>query len=129
MRGLYRTGPDGSYAIRTVAPIGYTIPMDGTVGELMQRTASVHIRPAHIHFAGRRAGLRSVSPSIPARRSNISTPMCVGVKEKLIVEFERHASGQAPTGERLDTPFAVVRYDFVLKQAEPAVRLRSAAAS
>jgi hydroxyquinol 1,2-dioxygenase len=25
MRGLYRSQPDGSYAIRTVAPIGYTI--------------------------------------------------------------------------------------------------------
>jgi len=51
MRGLYRTQPDGSYAIRTVAPIAYTIPMDGTVGELMNRTNISHMRPAHIHFA------------------------------------------------------------------------------
>src|SRR6202165_3970208 len=28
MRGVYRTQPDGSYVIRTVAPIAYTIPMD-----------------------------------------------------------------------------------------------------
>src|SRR5215510_8393997 len=34
MRGIYRSQPDGSYVIRTVAPIGYTIPMDGPVGEL-----------------------------------------------------------------------------------------------
>src|ERR1700731_4167771 len=32
LRALYHTGPEGAYAIRTVAPIGYTIPMDGTVG-------------------------------------------------------------------------------------------------
>jgi hydroxyquinol 1,2-dioxygenase len=51
MRGLYRTQGDGSYAIRTVAPIRYTIPMDGTVGELMERTNLSHMRPAHIHFA------------------------------------------------------------------------------
>ena len=48
MRGLYRTQPDGSYAIRTVAPIAYTIPMDGTVGELMNRTNISHMRPAPI---------------------------------------------------------------------------------
>src|SRR5690242_10945074 len=38
MRGVYRTQADGSYIVRTVAPIGYTIPMDGSVGELMRRT-------------------------------------------------------------------------------------------
>jgi hydroxyquinol 1,2-dioxygenase len=37
MRGLYRTQGDGSYTIRTVAPIAYAIPMEGTVGELMER--------------------------------------------------------------------------------------------
>ena len=36
--GLYHSQPDGSYLIRTVAPIAYTIPMDGTIGELMKRT-------------------------------------------------------------------------------------------
>src|SRR3984893_2225324 len=51
MRGIYRSQPDGSYAIRTVAPIAYTIPMDGTVGDLMQSTKISHMRPAHIHFA------------------------------------------------------------------------------
>ena len=51
MRGLYRTQADGSYAIRTVAPIGYTIPMNGTVGELVERTNISYMRPAHIHFA------------------------------------------------------------------------------
>src|SRR3984957_15266382 len=38
MRGVYRPPGARSYAIRTGAPIAYTIPMDGTVGELMQRT-------------------------------------------------------------------------------------------
>src|SRR5919201_218314 len=51
MRGLYRTQADGTYVIRTVAPIAYTIPMDGTVGELMARTNISHLRTAYIHFA------------------------------------------------------------------------------
>src|SRR5712672_2169515 len=48
MRGLYKTRPDGSYVIRTVAPIGYTIPMDGPVGELVKKTSISPIRPAII---------------------------------------------------------------------------------
>src|SRR5262249_35749371 len=51
LRAIYRSGPDGSYVVRTVAPIGYTIPMDGTVGELMERTSISHMRPVRIHFA------------------------------------------------------------------------------
>ena len=48
MRGIYRTEPDGSYVLRTVAPIGYTIPMDGTVGELMSRNQDLaHAPRAH----------------------------------------------------------------------------------
>ena len=50
MRGIYYANPDGTYIVRTVAPIGYTIPMDGPVGELMSKTKISHMRPAHIHF-------------------------------------------------------------------------------
>src|SRR5947209_3521439 len=60
MRGLYRSQPDGSYVVRTVAPIGYTIPMDGTVGELMNRTKISHMRPAHIHFCVEAPGYHRV---------------------------------------------------------------------
>jgi len=49
-----------------------------------------------------------------------------GVKKELIVDFERKPAGPAPTGEKVATPFNVVRYDFVLQQAE-ATRLRGAA--
>ena len=69
MRGLYRSQPDGSYLIRTVAPIAYTIPMDGTIGELMNRTNLSHMRPAHIHFALECARLSwPGDASVPVRR-------------------------------------------------------------
>jgi len=50
LRAVFRTGPDGKYLIRTIAPPGYSIPMDGTVGDLMRETDISHFRPAHIHF-------------------------------------------------------------------------------
>ena len=67
MRGLYRSQPDGSYIVRTVAPIGYTIPMDGPIGELVKRTHVSPMRPAHIHFSIFGSGffITSVLPRVP----------------------------------------------------------------
>ena len=127
MRGLYRTGADGKYVIRTVAPIGYTIPMDGTVGELMKRTAISHMRPAHAHFQVTAPGYNGVVTHLFRNGDPyIETDVVYGVKKELIVDFERKPPGAAPTGETVATPFNVVRYDFVLQQAE-AERLRGAA--
>ena len=41
---------DGTYCVRTIAPLGYSIPMDGPVGDLIARTEISHFRPAHVHF-------------------------------------------------------------------------------
>jgi hydroxyquinol 1,2-dioxygenase len=116
MRGLYRTQPDGSYAIRTVAPISYTIPMDGTVGELVKRTNISHMRPAHIHFAITTPGYHSLVTHLFQRGDKyIDNDVVYGVKEPLIVEFKKRPPGKAPTGEQINEPFYVVHYDFVLE--------------
>jgi hypothetical protein len=36
--------------VRTVRPIGYTIPIDGPVGKLVCNARISHIWPTHIHF-------------------------------------------------------------------------------
>jgi len=117
MRGLYRTQADGSYLIQTVAPIGYTIPMDGTVGELMNRTNISHMRPAHIHFAVAAPGYEALVTHLFRRGDEyIDTDVVYAVKDPLIVEFIKKPAGKAPTGETLATPFFEVRYDFVLQR-------------
>ena len=127
LRALYHAAPDGSYAIRTVAPIGYTIPMDGTIGELMKRTKISHMRPAHVHFQVDAPGYDSVVTHLFKNGDPyIETDVVYGVKKELIVEFERKPPGRAPTGEDVPTAFHVVKYDFVLKQAQ-AAKLRGAA--
>ena len=122
MRGLYRSQADGSYAIRTVAPIAYTIPMDGTVGELMNRTNISHMRPAHIHFAIAAPGYEGCVTHLFQKGDEfIETDVVYGVKEPLIVEFVKKPAGRAPTGETVATPFYEVRYDFVLQKAAQAL--------
>jgi len=116
MRGIYYSQPDGSYAVRTVAPIAYTIPMDGTVGTLMQKTAISHMRPAHIHFAVSAPGHNPVVTHLFQKGDEyIETDVVYGVKEPLIVEFTKKSGGKTPTGEVLNEPFYEVRYDFVLQ--------------
>ena len=50
MCGIDKTQADGSYSVRTVAPISYTIPMDGPVGAFFNCTNMSYARPAHIHL-------------------------------------------------------------------------------
>ena len=119
MRGLYRSQPDGSYSIRTVAPIGYTIPMDGPVGELMNKTTISHMRPAHIHFCVEAPGHHRLVTHLFQRGCEyIETDVVYGVKEPLIVDFVEKPAGVAPNGEKVDTPFYVINYDFVLQKAQ-----------
>lgn len=126
MRGLYHTKPDGAYVVRTVAPIGYTIPMDGPVGELMKRTKISEYRPAHIHFCLEVPGYhRIVTHLFQKGDKYLETDVVYGVKEPLITEFVKKPAGsKAPTGETMAQPFYEVHYDFVLqkKAAQKAVK-------
>jgi len=122
MRGIYHSQPDGSYSIRTVAPISYTIPMDGPIGEFFQRTNMSHMRPAHIHFAISAPGYHGVVTHLFQRGDEfIDNDVVYGVKDPLIVEFVKKPPGKASNGETVDTPFYEVKYDFVLEQKQAAL--------
>jgi hydroxyquinol 1,2-dioxygenase len=123
MRALYRSGPDGSFVVRTVAPISYTIPMDGTIGELVGRTNISHMRPAHIHFHLRAPGYHQVITHLFRQGDQyIDNDVVFGVKEPLIVDFQQQPPGKTPTGEMINEPWYLVRYDFVLQQEAKAAK-------
>jgi hydroxyquinol 1,2-dioxygenase len=117
MRGLYHSQADGSFVVRTVAPIAYTIPMDGTVGELVSKTRISHYRPAHIHFAVEAPGYHKVVTHLFQQGDTyIDTDVVYGVKEPLIVDFVKRPPGKAPNGETMTEPYYEVHYDFVLQR-------------
>jgi hydroxyquinol 1,2-dioxygenase len=91
--------------------------MDGTVGELMNRTKISHMRPAHIHFAITAPGYHGCVTHLFQKGDEfIETDVVYAEKEPLIVEFEKKPSGKSPTGEMISTRFYEVRYDFVLQK-------------
>jgi hydroxyquinol 1,2-dioxygenase len=121
MRGIYYSQADGSYAIRTVAPISYTIPMDGPIGAFFGRTNMSHMRPAHIHFAISAPGYQDVITHLFQKGDRyIDNDVVYGVKAPLVVEFVKRPPGKAPNGEMVDTEFYEVKYDFVLEEAQAA---------
>ena len=69
VRGVYRTDKDGRYVVRTVAPIGYTIPLDGPVGILVTRMGVSPYRPAHVHFDVSADGFALETHSLPVLAS------------------------------------------------------------
>ncbi|MEA2878626.1 MAG: hydroxyquinol 1,2-dioxygenase [Hyphomicrobiales bacterium] len=122
MRGIYRSKPDGSYSIRTVAPISYTIPMDGPIGEFFGRTTMSHMRPAHIHFAISAPGYHGVVTHLFQKGDKfIDNDVVYGVKAPLVVEFVKRPPGKAPNGDTVDTEFYEVKYDFVLEEKQAAL--------
>ena len=122
MRGIYHSQADGSYVIRTVAPISYTIPMDGPIGALFGRTTMSHMRPAHIHFAISAPGYSSVTTHLFQKGDEyIDNDVVYGVKGPLIVEFVKKPPGKAPNGEMMNEPFYEVKYDFILEEAQAAL--------
>jgi len=115
LRGIYHSGPDGRYLVKTIAPLGYTIPMDGPVGDLIRLTDISHFRPAHIHFILSAPGYQKIITHLFKRGTEfLENDVVYGVKEELITDFKKNPPGIAPTGEKVDTSFWTIEYDFVL---------------
>jgi hydroxyquinol 1,2-dioxygenase len=116
LRAKYTTREDGSYCVRTVAPLGYTIPMDGPVGELISATDISHFRPAHVHFLLNVPGFDPlITHLFEAGADYLDSDVVFGVKEQLIVQYEKREPGETPAGDTLDEPWFEARYDFVLQ--------------
>jgi hydroxyquinol 1,2-dioxygenase len=121
LRGRFRSREDGTYCVRTIAPKGYTIPMDGTVGALISRTDISEYRPAHVHFRVDGPGFEPlVTHLFREGAPYLDTDVVFGTKQQLVVRFERHDGGVTPAGVELDRPWLQARYDFVL-QPRPSV--------
>ena len=115
LRGVYHSGPDGRYLVKTIAPLGYAIPMDGPVGDLIKGTDISYFRPAHIHFIMTAPGYQKIITHLFKRGTEyLEEDAVFGVKQELIADFHRHEPGIAPGGEKVDTPFWTIEYDFVL---------------
>ena len=100
MRGIFTTGADGRYEVRTVRPVSYPVPDDGPAGALLHATGRHNWRPAHVHFVVSAPAHKTVITHLFDSQSDfLDSDVVFGVRDSLIVDMN---------GGRCD-------YDFVLE--------------
>jgi hydroxyquinol 1,2-dioxygenase len=115
-RGKIRTDAEGRYFFRSIMPNYYPVPTDGPVGEMLRAMGRHPYRPGHIHMIVSAPGYETVTTHLfPAASPYLDSDAVFGVKDSLIVKFERHPPGEA-TGERIDVPYYTAQFDFTLRK-------------
>src|SRR5690349_6090061 len=112
LRANFRADSDGRYHFRTVRPLGYSIPMDGPVGEMVRRQNRHGFRPSHIHFLIGGDGYRELVTALYfADDEHIDSDTVFGVSGSLVVNAKDDPESPIPG-------LKAVRYDFRLAHAE-----------
>ncbi|WP_116809658.1 dioxygenase [Steroidobacter cummioxidans] len=107
-RGKLRTRTDGSFAFHTIKPIAYPVPVDGPVGQLLNKGGRHPMRPAHIHFIVSAPGYQSVTTQLFTRGDEfIDSDAVFGVKDSLLIDYQRNTDRSLAVDWVLD-------HDFVL---------------
>jgi hydroxyquinol 1,2-dioxygenase len=117
-RGRIRTDSEGRYWFWSIKPTYYPVPTDGPVGRMLRKMERHPYRPGHIHMIVSAPGHAPVTTHLFVAGSQyLDSDAVFGMKESLVAQFERHPAGIGPNGDRVDTPFYTVNYDFRLKPA------------
>jgi hydroxyquinol 1,2-dioxygenase len=87
LRGTFQTDAGGNYYLRTIAPLGYMIPMDGPVGDMIRAQKRHGYRPAHIHFIIGAPGYREVVTALYLQGDeHIDSDTVFGVTASLVTD-------------------------------------------
>ena len=112
LRGWYHADAEGKYHLRTVRPLGYLIPMDGPVGDMIRAQGRHGFRPAHIHFLIGAPGYRELVTALYLRSDDhIDSDTVFGVTESLVTEITPH-DPKSPIPD-----LASIQFDFQLASA------------
>jgi len=125
-RGTIRTDAEGRYWFRSIRPTFYPVPTDGPVGRMLRKMGRHPYRPGHIHMIVSAPGHLPVTTHLFVAGSQyLDSDAVFGMKESLVAQFDRHAPGVGPNGERMETPFYTVNYDFRLRPAGAAAPIEA----
>jgi len=87
-RGVFTSDANGVYMLRTVKPLGYSIPMDGPVGAMVKAQGRHGMRPAHIHFLVGAPGYRELVTALYLRDDpHLADDVVFGSSDDLAVDI------------------------------------------
>jgi len=112
LRATFHADSEGRYYLRTLRPLGYMIPMDGPVGDMIRAQRRHGYRPAHIHFMIGAPGYRELVTALYLRSDDhIDSDTVFGVTDSLVTETVVND----PLSPFQDLPS--IRFDFTLAVA------------
>ncbi len=115
LRGLFRTGADGTYWFKAVKPKYYPIPDDGPVGDLLGRLGRHPYRPAHLHYIVKAEGYDTLTTHIfDPDDQYIDSDAVFGVKKSLLAEFVTINDPEKAKEVGFNAPYLEIDFDFVL---------------
>ena len=89
-RAQFRTDENGNYWLRTVEPIGYYIPLDGPVGDMIRAQSREGARPAHIHYMVSSPGYRELITAIYFPGQYLESDTVFGAAGDLVVHVNEN---------------------------------------
>jgi catechol 1,2-dioxygenase/hydroxyquinol 1,2-dioxygenase len=110
-RGTFHCDSKGAYHFRTVRPLGYFIPMDGPVGDLVRAQRRQGCRPAHIHFLISAPGFRELVTALYFSGPYLESDVVFGASPELVAN-EKTDDPEAPA-----KGLPSVHFDFSLARA------------
>jgi catechol 1,2-dioxygenase/hydroxyquinol 1,2-dioxygenase len=116
-RGIFRTDAQGNYVIRTVRPLGYYIPLDGPVGQMVLAQKRHGMRPAHIHFLISAVGYRELVTALYlSGDEHLEDDVVFGASGDLVAEVKDNDPGSPIQG------LPSIHFDFALARETEADR-------
>ena len=91
LRGTFHTDSEGRYYFRSVLPSGYSIPMDGPVGDMIRAQGRHGFRPSHIHYLIGAPGFHELVTALyPGDDPHIDSDTVFGVNKTLIISLNEN---------------------------------------
>ena len=100
-RARFRTDAEGRYRFWSIRPTFYPVPDDGPVGDMLRGMGRHPNRPGHIHMKVYAPGHVPVTTHIfVADSPYLDSDAVFGVRNSLVVKFEKHPPARRPTAAR-----------------------------
>jgi catechol 1,2-dioxygenase len=122
LRRTIVTDANGRYQFRSIVPVGYGCPPDGTTQQLLDLLGRHGQRPAHIHFFVSAPGHRKLTTQINIDGDELLwDDFAFASREGLVPPITRIDDPAQLDAKRLDKPFASIDFDFHLYRETAAV--------
>lgn len=109
------TDENGRYQFRSIMPMGYGCPPDGTTQQLLDLLGRHGRRPAHIHFFVTADGHRKLTTQINIDGDEyLWDDFAFASREGLVPAVTRISASDQISAKGLNAPFASIDFDFHL---------------